>query len=310
MEYRRVKPDERLLRATAIPDVFEVVACGKYEVCMIAGFENEEPKDNPPMNDSQADITKLPDPDSSEKLVCYAIFSHVPGIERDVHLEYLFTVRERREEGFCTGLLRYCEEYLAKQGVSVIQSRIYITPDFAVEYNSFITNRGYIPLNVTGRMLEYRLSEMLDSGTVQTILKNMKKLPPIMKLDEVGEQRINVLLSEHRNTGFFFVKEECDERYSRFYLEDGEIHGAVIAERPAPDTLYISALYMDRLAEKRNMFLALFSECLEPLLNDEDEENIRVIIMINSEQVYMGLMKVFNPPDDEFLVLEHMKQIR
>ena len=284
MEYKRVRPDRGLLLATSTEGVRAVVFSGKYEICMIAGVEDG-------------------------KLICYAVFSHMPVSNRDVYLEYLYTVPEYRERGACTRLLEYCDEYLSGCGVSVILSRIFLRPKYAREYNSFITRRNYIPLCVTGRILDYRLEDMLGSGTIQTIIKAKKKLPEVVAPSLVGEKLINALLSDNKRTGFYFVKSECDEEVSRFFVENGEIHGAIIASRPTDDTLYISSIYMDNIAKKKNMFLALFCECIEPVLNKAREQDIKVIVMLNSENLYNGLMLVFNPPEEEFLVLEHMHLI-
>ena len=285
MEYVRVKPDLELLKMTSSHDILELVFCGKYEICMIVGKDEGE-------------------------IVCYAIFSHIPGKSREVYLEHLFTTPGRRETGLCSNLLEYCEGYLYEQGTRDILTRMYIKPGFALEYNSFIENRGFFPLSVSGRMLHYKLKDMLGAGTIQTMIKARKKLPPIKSAKSVGEQQINALLAKHKETGFDFVLEEMDENYSRFFMEDDVINGAIIASRPSEDTLYISALYMDRMAEKRNMFLSLFSECVAPICKDLEENDIKVIIMLNNERIYNGLMEVFNPPEDEYLVLEHMKLIK
>ncbi len=285
MEYKRVQPDKALMEVTATPDVLAVVFGGGYEICVIAGIEDG-------------------------KLICYAVFSHIPGKNRDVNLEYLYTIPERREEGACTGLLIRCESYLASRGVHAILSRMALRPPRAQEFNSFLTGRGFVPLCLTGRMLHYRLADMLDAGAIQMILKNRDKLPPVRDLKGIGEQHVNALLARQRETGFFFYKEECEEACSRFYFEDGSIHGAMIASRPQDDTLYISAIYMDALAQKRNIFLVLFCSCVEPLLDDVEEEDVQILIALQDETTYDGLMRAFNPPEKEYLVVEHMKPLK
>ncbi len=285
MEYIRVKPDRKLIESTALPDTTELVFSGKYNICMMAGLENR-------------------------RLLCYVIYSHMPKEGAEVYLEWMFTFPDRREEGIAGDLLKYSCDYLKARGVNVVLTKIFLKPFFAREYNSFLVNRGFIPLSVNGRMLHYRLADMLDAGAIQTIVKGKDKLPPTRNIGQVEEKYINALLSERNRTGFYFIKEECDPRFSRFYLEDEKIHAAIIASCPQPDTLYISALYTDREAEKKNMFLVLFCECLEPILRQVKEQDVKVIIMINSENVYNGLMRVFNPPEEEYLVLEHMMQLK
>ncbi len=285
MEYVRVNPDRNLLERTSTADTLEVVFCGKYEICMLAGMEED-------------------------KLICYAVFSHIPGSSKEVYLEHLFTIRGRREEGNVSALLAYSENYFAERGMTAILSRFFLKPEFAVEFNEFMVARGFLPLCLTGRILHYNLADMLGAGTIQTMIKARKKLPPILTIKKVGEQQINALLARHKETGFTFVKEEADEKYSRFYMDGDVINGAIIASRPSEDTLYISALYMDRFAEKKNIFLSLFSECVAPVCKDLSENDIKVIVVLNNETVYNGLMEVFNPPEEEYLILEHMKQLK
>ncbi len=281
MEFIRIKPDIKLLEATAGKGVCDVVFSGKFEICMIAGTINEE-------------------------VVCYAVFSHIPESDAEVYLEYLYTVPDLREQGKCTELLEHAGEYLAGMGIRIITSRIALELKYALEYNSFIINRGFLLLSHSERIMFYRLDDMLDAETIQTVLDSKNVLPPVSRLSQVDKKIMNVFISEKKHTGFYFFRDECDERYSRFYVEDGKVHGAVIASRPEKDTLYISAIYIDEPARRNNMFLPLLCSCLESVLSEKD---INIIICLDDEATYKGMLKIFNPPDSESLVLEHMKYI-
>ena len=281
MVFNRIRPDRKILEATAGQDVCNVVFGGGYEICMIAGMENEE-------------------------IVCYAVFSLIPDSGEEAYLEYLYTVPGRREQGKCTALLEYSEGYLAEKGIQIITSRVDLAPEFALEYNSFITQRGFMPLNLGGRILVYRLDDMLGAETIQTVLESKNVLPPVSRLSQVDKKIMNVFLSEKKHTGFYFFRDECDEHYSRFFVEGGKIHGALIASRTDNDMLYISAIYLDETARKKNMFLPLLCSCIEQVL---DEKDINIIICLDDDVIYKGMLKIFNPPDQEYLVLEHMKYI-
>ena len=54
------------------------------------------------------------------------------------------------------------------------------------------------------------------------------------------------------------------------------------------------------------MFLPLLCSCIEQVL---DEKDINIIICLDDDVIYKGMLKIFNPPDQEYLVLEHMKYI-
>ena len=284
MKFVRVKPDRKILEATASRAVCSVVFGERYDICMIAGLEDDE-------------------------LACYAVFSHIPGTDAEMYLEYLYTVPEFREQGRVGELFEYCESYLAGIGVRIINSRIDIVPKYALEYNSFMTKNGFIPLNLNGRILVYDLKDMLGAETIQTVLDGRHLIPPVKKLKDIDKKYINAFLAEGNRTGFYFYKEECDEHYSRFYEADQKIHGAMIASMPVEGTLNISPIYIDAQAKKNNMFLPLFCGCIEPLISKASQEKITIIINLNDEVLYNGMLKIFNPPECERLVLEHMKYI-
>ncbi len=285
MEYKRVKPDRELLTATAPDDTVNIVFGDKYEICMIAAMEEG-------------------------KLAGYAIFSHTRWEKKDAYLEYYYTVPDMREQGVCTGLIKYCRGYLAELGIGTILSKYFINPLNAIEYNKFMEGRGFIPINVTGRILVYKYGDLLDAGTIQTMMKFREKMPPVLGYEEAGEKVINAFLANSRETGFYFCKDEADPKYSKFYKsEDESINGVIVASKTAEDVLFISAIYMDEIAEKNNMFLSLLSECLSPLKDEPDNNNIKVIITLDDEAAYNGLGMVFNPPDEEYIILEHMIQL-
>lgn len=284
MKYQRVKPDRELLELTAPIRVVGVALDGKYEVFMIAGTEGDD-------------------------LICYAIFSHIPGKGADVFLEHLYTVPDRRDKGACCELLKECEKMLKAVGTKNILTRQIIDPKNALEYHEFITKRGFIPLNLQGRMLCYMLKEMLDSHTIQTILKHEKDYPQVKGIDGVGERWIKALLNRQDETGFFFYRDECDSRYSRFYEENGQIHAALIVSRTDEDTFFISSLYEDEFAREKKLYLILLSEVAHAMVQDTGTEDLEMIFVINNEEAYQRLQVLFNPPRREFLVIEHMRKL-
>ncbi len=284
MKYQRVEPDRRLLEITAPVGVVGTVFNDKFEIYMIAGTEGDD-------------------------LVCYAVYSHFSGNGSDVFLEYVYTVPDRRDEGMCTALLEESAKRLEEMGVLNILIRQIIDPDKAWEFNGFFTKRGFIPLYLKGHMLYYRLEDMLDAEVIQTVLKHEKQLPQVKDINSIPERSLKALLSKQNETGFFFYRDECDERLGRFYEEDGVIHAAMIVSWLDEDTLFISSVYTDAVADKKNLFMILFSEVVYAALKDTKNKKLDFTFVVNSEAAYKGLFTVFNPPDREFLMLEYMKCI-
>lgn len=284
MEIKRIKPDKRLLEATAPVGINAIAFDERYDIYMLAGMEGDD-------------------------LLCYAIYSHLKGASHDAFLEYLFTVSEYREKGYASELLKEGEKRLSKIGIDNIMIRQITDPDNAHELNEFITNRGFLPLVLSGRVVCYSLSDMLDTETIQTILSHKKQHPEVKPIEEIGERYLKALLGQYDKTGFFFYREECDDRYSRFYEKDGAIHAAMIASLVDDKAIFVSSVYGDREADNKGMFLILFSEVVYAVLKDTKKRDMDVIFVLNNEATYNGLMKAFNPPGREFLLLEYMKMI-
>ncbi len=281
MDFQEISPDEEFLRATAPVDEVEIVMSDRLETYVLGGFEGE-------------------------KLLCYGIFSHIPGPATEVWLEYLYTVPGRREQGLCCALLKEAGIRFYDSGIDKILIHEYVDEEDAEELDEFITNRGFIPLSVNNWILTYKQQEMVDDRVIDKIIGNRDKLPKVYTMEEIGEDRLNVFQSDHNRTDFFFYKEDCDPRYCRFSMENNRISAALLASMPMENTLYISGVYMDEIAEKKNLFLILFSECLNQAFIDDPEDDLKVVIVVNKKRIYDGLMEVFSPPEEECLAMEYM----
>lgn len=280
VEFRRIYPDVAVLRDTAPAELLDALGNSQTELFMFAGFE-------------------------AEVLTGYALFSRAPGSESDAFLEYLYTVPGLREQGRCDALLRYSASCLVPCGVVDILSRVVLSPEHALEYHEFMTKRGFLPLSVTVRLLRYRLHELRETGVIDFVLENQAALPAIQTLQEVGDKALDVLLARQHSTGFTFDRERCDGAYSRFWLEKDEIHAALIVNREG-ERLRIAGAYLDDAAKKRKLFLELFCACIGAIPEDEDPD---ILLNVADEAIYEGMKKVFGPPEEEQLILEHMMRI-
>ncbi len=281
MKFKQIDPDEELLLATASKDVIESLADKRTEIMMLAGIEENE-------------------------IICYAIFSHFPEAGHDVYLEYLYTTQERRGQGCIKELIEESKKTLKKSGVSCIMIRHKAFYEEAEDINEILIKTGFLPLNLTGRVMYYRLNDMLDAGVFQTVIKNRKKLPKVYDIDSVGRERIHMMMSKAYAKGFSFIMDENAAPYSRFYVEDGEIDGAMIAVKPDEDTLYVSGFYLEDEKEDQNLFLILFSECVYAAFQSDIDKKFNIILSVDNDRVYGGLLNIFNPPDAEQLILEYM----
>ena len=279
MEFKVIALDEELLSLTAPPYIIALLGDARYETILFGGFEEGD-------------------------LACYAVFSHLPeGDARDVYLEYLYTAPDFRGQGRSAMLLKACRKRLKDMGIRAILSKTQLEPEYAMEYHEFLTKRGFLPLNLTDRLLYYHLLDLERAQCMQLIMENLDRLPPVAALEEAGEKRVWEFLKDKGKTEASL--KESDHRYSRFYLDGRRISAALTASALDEDTLYVSGVYLDDFAKQSNVFLELFSSCVESA-KQELGENMDLYFLVGDEDTYQGLLRVFVPPEEEYLVLEHM----
>ncbi len=279
MEFKVIAIEEELLSLTAPRHICQLLKDPRYETILFGGFEEEQ-------------------------LACYAVFSHLPeGDARDIYLEYLYTAPDYRGQGRSAQLIRACGERLKEMGIRAVLSKIQLQPEYALEYHAFLKKRGFLPLNLTDRLLYYHLTDLERAQSMQLIMANLNRLPPVASLKEAGEKRVREFLKDKGKTEASL--KESDHRYSRFYLDGKRISAALTASALDEDTLFVSGVYLDDLAKQSNVFLELFSSCIESA-KQELGENMDLYFLVGDEDTYQGLLRVFIPPDEEYLVLEHM----
>ena len=279
MEFRSIIPDDEVLRITAPPHVRAVFSDEQAAFLCIGGF-------------------------AEQKLVSYALFSHiVENGGSEVRLNYLYTVPPMRERGCCSALLHYCETLLSEKHITGILAENYLRPEHAPDYHDFMTHRGFIPLNLSGRLLTWLVEDLWRPGALQLVLENKDRLPPALGFREAGQKKVSAFLRSQ-------AKEDASERevespFSRYLMDQDKVDSALLAFPLDPESLFLSGVLLGEVAKKRSLFLELFADCLEKA-EKEMPRLSRLCFRLEDEAAYQGLMKVFNPPEEELLILEHM----
>ncbi len=281
MNYVNILPESSLLETTAPPYVGALVRQEGMESCILAAIGNGA-------------------------LLGYALFSHPAGSSKDVWLEYLYTREDIRETGVATGLLDYGSEYMKKKGVANILCRMYLKFGEAKDAVQFFLHRDFIPLSLNGRLLAYRYRDMTDSGFFDIIGRNRKKLPPSVSAAEAGKKSLNALLAKQRETGFSFENKDLEAGCSRFMKDGEEIEAAMIAKVIGDKTLYAESPYMTPKARKKNLFPILFSDVVAEA-KKSFEDDFLILVSLNDDSAYYGMMQLFNPPEREYLEQVYMR---
>lgn len=279
MEIKWIEPDSEAINAIITPGIRNLKAEDNLETVYLGGFEQD-------------------------RLVCFAVFSRRLNEDpSEIYLEYLYTVLDSRDAGRCRTFVDACSAYLAEFSVRYILVKYCLVPDAAIGFNGLMRGCRFTPLSLTGRLLHYNSRDLKRRGAIQMILKNRDNLPPVECFERAGE---DIVLSYLRKRGSIPVfSYAIDTAFSQVFMNNNEVDAAIVASSPDGETLYISALYMDDIAKQKNMFLSLFSECLDAAsrkLNDDFD----IYFQLGDESIVQNLLTVFNPPDEEYMILEYM----
>ena len=279
MEIKWIEPDSEAINAIITPGIRNLKAEDNLETVYLGGFEQD-------------------------RLVCFAVFSRRLNEDpSEIYLEYLYTIPDSRDAGRCRTFVDACSAYLAEFSVRYILVKYCLVPDAAIAFNGLMRGCRFTPLSLTGRLLHYNSRDLKRRGAIQMILKNRDNLPQVDSFEKAGEDIVLSFLKKHGNMPVFSYA--IDTAFSQVFMNNNEVDAAIVASSPDGETLYISALYMDDIAKQKNMFLSLFSECLDAAsrkLNDDFD----IYFQLGDESIVQNLLTVFNPPDEEYMILEYM----
>ena len=279
MEIKRIEPDSEAINAIITPGIRNLKAENNLETVYLGGFEQD-------------------------RLVCFAVFSRRLNEDpSEIYLEYLYTIPDGRDAGRCRTFVDAFRAYLAEFSVRYILVKYCLVPDAAIAFNGLMRGCRFTPLSLTGRLLHYSSRDLKRRGAIQMILKNRDNLPQVDSFEKAGEDIVLSFLRKHGNMPVFSYA--IDTAFSQVFMNNNVVDAAIVASSPDGETLYISALYMDDIAKQKNMFLSLFSECLDAAsrkLNDDFD----IYFQLGDESIVQNLLTVFNPPDEEYMILEYM----
>ncbi|MCR4657314.1 MAG: hypothetical protein K5770_13990, partial [Lachnospiraceae bacterium] len=277
MDFRLINPDAELLGATAPGHILQLFNAKGFETLTIAGFTEEKP-------------------------VCYAVFSRLCA-GGDLYLEHIYAVPGEDAEENRRSLIDYCTGRFGASGFDRMISKQYVPPHEAQDLHEGYKELGFVPLFLSGRLMVYRLEDTEMAQVRPVILRNLKKLPAVCTFKEAGEKRFRSFMKKIGRGDVSGMASYIP--YSYFYIAEDEINAAMLAAKSGPDRIHISLTYLDGTALKDNVFLVLLTSVLSAAEKDIGTD-YTFMINVDSDVIYRGLMQVFNPPDHEFFLMEHM----
>ena len=270
-------PSGELFMNTVPGYVLGLYGAKGFETITVSGYEDDEP-------------------------VAYAVFSRM-YMGGDVYLEFFYTKPGSDSAEYGKRLMEYCSSYFTSLGLACILSKKYILPHEAEGWHDDLKKLGFLPLYLSGRLKIYRLLDTEMAGVRATILRNIERLPETCSFREAGENRFRSFMKKIGRGDVSGMAAYIP--YSRFYVAGDEISGAMLAQKCGPDRIHISLTYLDDTAVKDNVFLVLLTEVLTAVEKTLGTD-YTFAINVDSDLIERGLMQVFNPPDEEYFLLEHV----
>ncbi len=240
------------------------------------------------------------------KPVSFAVFSRMYPVG-EVYLDYLYTVPGLRGQGLISSLLKYSSDLFSSLGFKQIIVKKYLEPGDALSFQDLIRNLGFSPLYLGGRLLVYRLEDTEMAEVRPVILRNIKKLPHISAFREVGEKRFRGFMKDIGRSDVTGMAGYIP--YSFFYMAEDQVNGAMLTLNSSPGTVHIPLAHMDNRAVKDNVFLVLLTEVLTAAEHSLGHD-FSFIINVDKDLIYKGLTQVFNPPDDQYFLMEHILPLK
>ncbi len=242
----------------------------------------------------------------NNKPVSIALFSRMYPVG-EVYLDYICTIPGLRRKGIASSLIGFSSDVLSTLGFQRLLVKKYLEPGDALNYQDLLRSLGFSPLYLGGRLLIYRLEDTEMAEVRPVILRNIEKLPHISDFREVGEKRFRSFMNETGRSDVTGMAGYIP--CSFFYMAEDQVNGAMLSIRSAPGTIHIPITHMDSRAVKDNVFLVLLTDVLTAAEKNLGHD-FSFIINVDKELIFKGLTQVFNPPDHQYFLMEHILPLK
>ncbi len=227
------------------------------------------------------------------------------------HVRFCFIYTDWRisGQGVSKELFKYCLNYFKSKGIRVVsghyEAHAEETKDI-IEYGNKAL--GFNFADVDNILLKYNLFQLYASGALDTVIDSGKSDKIASRISDKKDSGLKLFyVTEYE--GSSLTMDDLTSEYSRYYMKNGKIHGAIVARRADEALLQILDIKLDETAMKDNVYLFLFASCMEEAKNQLGESAAVYINIAASSRIYDGLLDAFNPPEEEYVVLDYIREI-
>lgn len=238
-----------------------------------------------------------------DELCAVAAFSALPGQKSECSLEYIQVPQKKRFLGLAHALLDYCFQLFAENGIrSVTCKRIGTIQELSCDYD-FLVKEHFLPLQFQGHLLHYYVQDMKTSRLAEQV---MTKKEQLLQVEQLAQD--DWKLKKFINSGAEPAGRYGDMKYSRFYVKDGEIAGAVFAERIDERTLCICGCYAAPVENPPYVWASLLAAVVEMAYTELPEDG-QMILQIFDEKLYGMLCRLIGQGEENLLIQEYVRRV-
>ncbi len=227
-----------------------------------------------------------------------------------VRLCFIFTDWHIDGQGVSGALFDYCLDEFRSMGIEKITGRFDAGAEEAeavVRYGKNVLGLKFV--NSDHILLKYTIDQLYTSGAIKTVMKSENIDKVAKKITDIKDPVLRSFYVSNYDGSHIITLSSIANEYSRYYVRNGKIHGAIIAERTGDMIVQIRDLVMDELAMKDNIYMFLFSSCLDEVRKTIGDDAQIYFYLSASSPIYDGLLNMFTPPEEEYVVLEYQREI-
>ena len=211
-----------------------------------------------------------------------------------------------RRKGVMEKLIDFSENRLCEMGTHAIRIQSIVPYERAEVLFKIFTKQEFIPILLSGRYLVYRYKDLLASDTLTVLGKNRGKIVKCRTFSRENEMDIMDFVKEEYSKGLLLTKGQIRSKYT-IYSGKEDIE-AVLPVTVMNNMAIVYPFHGAKEGMSGKMFLPMFEESIHRIVEDYGD-NIQIGIILTDNEIYEGLEKVFNPPDEDYLYQSYLKVI-
>ena len=239
----------------------------------------------------------------NDEVLSYCAFSQSVQDPRGMNLEYVYVLPEARGHDLGARLMDASVEYFFKNGYSSVDCHMVGETKQLYEYYYFLLKWKFILLSEDGHRMHFKYDDMKDTQTLQLVSAGREKLPIPAKITDRDDFSVRKFVKKEANNGFWVSSDLLFSEFTRYHFAGEGIDAILPAAITDDGTLNIFYFYCTDKKNLNTIFLAMLTDCIEEARKEIGPE-LKVIIDINSERLYKGMQEAFNPPEEEYLVMD------